>query len=163
MPYLLRNLQLSLGRVLPEFAAQKKPDEWTLLRALWKLKEPPLILLDQYERASETKELVEWIETRLLAEAEECEQVRFIICGQIVPDSTRARWRDRAEAVELERISEQHAWNAWVDERNLNVAQKSVEGIVLGLQGLPGPITVALSRVLRLEEDLTPVVLQGFT
>jgi hypothetical protein len=140
----LRELQLGLGCVLPEFAAQKDPDRWTLRQALRTLREPALILLDTYEKASETKELVEWIETQLLAEVEECEQVRFIIGGQNVPDSARARWHDRAEAVELERIYDQHIWKAWVDEMNPNVDQKHVEGIVLGLEGLPGPISTAL-------------------
>jgi hypothetical protein len=102
------------------------------------LKEPVLILLDTYEKVSETKELVEWIETRLLAEAEECEHLRFVIAGQKVPDSARARWGDCAETVKLERIYNQRIWQDWVREINPNVDEKHVEGIVLGLEGLQG-------------------------
>jgi hypothetical protein len=98
----LRELQLGLGPVLQGFAAQKEPDRWTLRHALRGSTGAALILLDSYEHAAETKELLEWIETQLLAEAENCENLRFIIGGQKVPDSARARWRDVAEAVELE-------------------------------------------------------------
>jgi hypothetical protein len=93
-----------------------------------------------YEQASETKELAEWIETQLLAEAEECERLRFIVGGQKVPDSARARWRDRAEVVELERIYDHHIWKVWVHDMNPQVDEKHV----VGLQGLPGPISTAL-------------------
>ena len=80
----------------------------------------------------------------MLAEVEECEHFRFIIGGQKVPDSTRARWQDLAEVVELERIHDQGVWRAWVHELNPQVDEKHVEGIVLGLEGLPGPISTAL-------------------
>jgi hypothetical protein len=136
----LRQLKAGLGRLLPEFAAQKDPDRWTLHQALHALQEPALILLDTYEQASKTKELSEWIETQLLAEAEECERLRFIIGGQKVPDSDRARWCDRVEVVELEPIYDHHIWKVWVDEMNPEVDEKHVEGIVMGLQGLPASI-----------------------
>ena len=136
----LRELKAGLGRVLPEFAAQKDPDRWSLRQALQALREPALILLDTYEQASETKELAEWIETQLLAEAEECERLRFIVGGQKVPDSARARWRDRAEVVELERIYDHHIWKVWVHDMKPQVDEKHV----VGLQGLPGPISTAL-------------------
>ena len=58
----LRELKIGLGRVLPEFGAQKDPDRWTLRQALRVLQKPALILLDSYENAKKTK-LVEWIET----------------------------------------------------------------------------------------------------
>jgi glycosyltransferase involved in cell wall biosynthesis len=152
----LRELQVGLARVLPEFAAQKNPDRWTLRQALQALREPALILLDAYEVASETKELSEWIEAQLLTEAEEYEHLRFIIGGQKVPDSTGARWRDRAEMIELQLIPDHHIWKVWVDEINPQVDEKHVEGIVLGLKGLPGPISTALetcAKVLLLKTD----------
>ena len=145
----LRELRTALGDVLPGFAVQKDPDRWTLRQALRVLQEPALIVLDTYEKASGTKELVEWIETQLLAEAEVCEHLRFIIGGQNVPDSARDRWRDRAEAVELERIYDQRIWKAWVNEMNPNVDEKHVEGIVLGLEGWPGPISTALQTIAK--------------
>jgi hypothetical protein len=83
----LRRLQLDLGAVLPGFAAAKAPDPWTLLEALRKLNSPALILLDTYEKVTESKELVDWIETQLLAEVEHCEQLRFLIGGQKVPSA----------------------------------------------------------------------------
>jgi hypothetical protein len=41
----LRELQLGLGCVLPEFAAQKDPDRWMLRQALRKLREPARIAI----------------------------------------------------------------------------------------------------------------------
>jgi hypothetical protein len=140
----LRELQLGLGPVLPGFAAQKDPERWTLRQALRGSAGAALILLDSYEYVSETKELVEWIETQLLAEAEDCERLRFIIGGQKVPDFVRARWRDLAEAVELERINDQRVWKDWVHEINPNVDEKHVEAIVLGSDGIPATISAFL-------------------
>ena len=51
--------QLGLGSILREFAVQENPDRWMLCRALRALQEPALVLLDTYEKASETNELVE--------------------------------------------------------------------------------------------------------
>jgi hypothetical protein len=140
----LREFQMGLDHVLPEFALEKNPDRWALRQALRALHEPALILLDTYEKVVEIKELVEWIENQLLAEAEECEHLRFIIGGQKIPDSAQPRWRDCAEVVELERILDQRVWKDWVQKMNPNVDDKHVEGIVLGLEGLPGPISIAL-------------------
>jgi hypothetical protein len=143
----LRELQLGLSRVLPGFAAQKDPDRWMLRQALRELPGAALVLLDSYEKVAETKELVEWIETQLLAETEGCERLRFIIGGQKVPDYTRARWLDLAEAVELDRIDDQRIWRDWVHEINPNVDEKHVEALVLALHGMPANISTALKTV----------------
>jgi hypothetical protein len=141
----LRELQLELAHVLSGFAAAKEPDRWVLRQALRQLKDAALILLDTYEKVTETKNLVEWIETQLLAEAEECKQLRFIIGGQKVPDSAHARWRDQAEQIELDRINDKHVWKEWIHELNPNVDEKNIEFLVDGLKGVPGDISTVLS------------------
>ncbi len=140
----LRELQLGLVDALPAFSQMKEPDRWSPRQALRALQGPALILLDTYENAKETKDLVEWIETQLLGAVEECEHLRFIIGGQKEPDTAGSRWRDYAELVELDRILDKHVWKDWVDKLNPNVDEKHVEGIVLGLEGVPGNISTAL-------------------
>lgn len=142
--HVLRELQLALGRVMPGFAAQKDPDRWALRQALRELPGAALILLDSFEYAAETKELLEWIETQLLSEVEGCEGLRFIVGGQKVPDIVRARWRELAEAVELTRIDDQRVWRDWVHQLNPNVDDKHVEALVVGLEGMPANISTAL-------------------
>jgi hypothetical protein len=108
-----------------------------------------LLLFDTYEKAAETKELREWIETQLLAEVEECDHLRIIIGGQKVPEAAKARWEDRAESVELGRILDQRIWKEWVHAINPNVDEKHIEGIVLGADGVPGTISSFLETCAR--------------
>ena len=143
----LGKLATDLRDVLPGLAAGAT--RWKLSEALGALRHPVLILLDSYEKAAGTKELREWIETQLLAEAEECDQLRFIIGGQTVPEAAEARWQDRAETVELERILDQRAWKEWVHAINPNVEEKHIEGIVLGADGVPGTISTFLTTCAR--------------
>jgi TIR domain len=140
----LRELQSNLGRVLPRFAAVRDPDRWTLREALRAQKGAILILLDTYEKAAQIKELAEWIETYLLVEAEECENLRFIIGGQAIPAIGQTRWSDYADSVELERIRDQSIWKNWVHEINPNVKDDHVEAVVEGLEGVPANISTAL-------------------
>ncbi len=140
----LRPLQLHLGAVLPEFAAAKEPDPWMLLQALHKSSSPALILLDTYEKITEIKELVEWIETQLLSEVKQCKQLRFLIAGQKVPERA-ARWRDRAEEIELDKIDDNQAWKEWLQRQNRHVVDKTIEDFVLGLDGVPATISTALT------------------
>jgi hypothetical protein len=138
----LLELKSRVGSVLPEFEAQ--PNRWRLQKALGKLQQPVLILLDTYERATETSKLVAWLESSLLTEVNNCKLLRFIIAGQKVPTSGGTRWNDRADTVELERIYDKSVWKAWVHQINSNVDEKHVEGIVLGMAGVPGDINNAL-------------------
>jgi hypothetical protein len=131
----LAKLAADLGHQLPGFAAVNT--RFGLSRALRAARQPLLILLDTYERAAETKELREWIETQLLAEAEECEQLRFLVAGQKVPDASQARWQGCAETIELDRILDLRAWKDWVHAINPNVDEKHIEAIVGGAEGLP--------------------------
>lgn len=143
----LRELQLGLGKALPAFAAQKEPTGWTFRQALRAFQEPVLIFLDTYEKAAETKELVGWIETQLLVEVEECEQLRFLIGGKKVPGTTQSRWRGCAEKVELDRIDDQRVWKEWVHELNPNVEEKHVEAFVIACQGVPADISTYLTAL----------------
>jgi hypothetical protein len=138
----LAKLAADLGHQLPGFAAVNT--RFGLSRALRATRQPLLILLDTYERAAETKELREWIETQLLAEAEECEQLRFLVAGQKVPDASLARWQDCAETVELDRILDLRAWKDWVHAINPNVDEKHIESIVVGTEGVPSTISTIL-------------------
>lgn len=140
----LREIQMGLSGVLPGFAAQASPDRWKLRQALQNLHEPALVLLDTYEKAAETKDLVEWIETQLLAEVEECPPLRFIVGGQKVPDVGQARWRDRAEAVELGGIHDKEVWKEWVKAMNPGVNEASVDAFVAGYNGVPATISGTL-------------------
>lgn len=149
----LRRLRLDLGAVLPNFAAAKEPDPWTLLEALRQLSSPVLILLDTYEKITETKELVQWIETQLLAEVEQCKQLRFLIGGQKVPERSQSRWRDLAEEIELNRIDDKQAWKEWIQRKNRHVVDKTIEDFVLGMEGVPGNISTVLTT---LAGKLTP-------
>jgi hypothetical protein len=117
-PNVLKRLRLDLGAVLPAFAAAKEPDPWTLLEALRQLSSPVLMLLDTYEKITETRELLEWIEAQLLAEVEQCPQLRFLIAGQKVPEGANARWFDLAEEFELNRINDKQAWTDWIRQKN---------------------------------------------
>lgn len=141
----LKRLRLDLGAVLPTFT---EPDPWKLLEALRKLSSPILILLDTYERATESKELADWIETQLLAEVEQCTQLRFLIGGQKPPERA-ARWRDLADEIELKAIEDRHAWTEWVKRKNPRAEDKSVEDIVLALDGVPGTVSTALTTFAR--------------
>jgi hypothetical protein len=145
----LLEIQLGLRRVLPGFASQGDPDRWKLGLALGTLRDPVLILLDTYEKAAATKDLVEWIETRLLAEVEECVPLRFIIGGQKVPDFSQARWRERAEAVELTGIHDKQAWKDWAQAMNPEVDEESVEAFVAGFNGVPANISSTLTVLAR--------------
>jgi hypothetical protein len=106
---------------------------------------PLLIVLDTYEKVVETNELVTWIETQWLAEAEQCPHWRFLVGGQKLPLSARARWQPFAREIELERIADQRAWSDWIRQRNPRVEDKHVEGIVLGDDGLPATISTLLA------------------
>lgn len=144
---IISKLTADLRDVLPGLVAGST--RWELSKALRALRQPVLLLLDTYEKAAETKELREWIETQLLAEAEECDQLRFIIGGQKVPEAAKARWQDRAETVELDRILDQRAWKEWVHAINPNVDEKHIEAIVLGADGVPGTISTFLETCAR--------------
>jgi hypothetical protein len=117
------------------------------------LSSPALILLDTYEKITETKELVEWIETQLLVEVDQCKQLRFLIGGQKVPERTFARWRDLADEIELDQINDQQIWKEWIQQKNPRVNDKHVEGFVLVSDGVPGTISDYLTT---LAEKLTP-------
>lgn len=138
----LDKLAADLGHQLPGLVAVTH--RWKLSQALRAARQPILILLDTYERAAETKELREWLETQLLAEAEECDQLRFLIAGQKVPDTSQARWQRGAETVELDRILDLHAWKDWVHAINPNVDEKHIESIVVGTEGVPSTISTIL-------------------
>ena len=144
-----RGCELDLGAILPAFAEADEPNSLKLLGALRKLSSPALILFDTYEKVTDTKELVEWIELQILPEVERCTQVRFLIAGQKVPERPAPRWRDLAEEIELDRISDQRAWREWVHQRNPLVDEKHVEGVVLGLQGMPASISTALTIIAK--------------
>lgn len=140
--HVLDKLAADLGHQLPGFAAVNT--RFGLSRALRATRQPLLILLDTYERAAETKELREWIETQLLAEAEECEPLRFLVAGQQVPDASQARWQGCAETVELDRILDLRAWKDWVHAINPDVDEKHIESIVVGTEGVPSTISTIL-------------------
>jgi hypothetical protein len=144
---LVRELQLGLGRILPDLATRKDPDRWALRHAFQILKGAALVLLDGYEHAADTRELAQWVETQLLAEVEESEHLRFIIGGQKVPDVGSARWRDRAELVDLDGIHDKSIWKDWIHEINPNVDEKHIEAFVLGLEGMPSNVSLALKTL----------------
>jgi hypothetical protein len=143
----LQRLRLDLGAVLPGFTAAKEPDPWMLLVALRQLSCPALILLDTYEKLTESKELVEWIEIQLLAEVEQCKLLRFLIAGQKVPECSHARWRDLAEEIELSTIDENQAWGDWIRQKypHIHIDEIAVDAIVRGLKGVPGTISSVLT------------------
>jgi hypothetical protein len=145
----LLEIQLALGQVLPGFSTQSAPDRWKLRLALRKLQDPALILLDTYEKAAETKDLVDWIETQLLSEAEECPLLRFIIGGQKIPDFAHARWHERAEPVELTAIHDKQIWKDWVRRMDPNVDEKSVEAFVKVFNGVPSNISSTLTSLVE--------------
>jgi hypothetical protein len=145
----LREIQLGLRHALPSFATDTEPDRWKLGVALASLQGPALILLDTYEKAAETKDLVDWIETRLLVEVEECLPLRFIIGGQKVPNLEKARWRDRAQAVELTGIHDKQVWKDWVKRMNPNVDGESIDAFVDGFNGVPANISSTLTVLAR--------------
>jgi hypothetical protein len=97
---------------------------------------------------AETKELVEWVETQLLAEVEQRNQLRFLIGGQKVPERA-ACWRDLAEEMELDGIDDQQAWKDWIQQQKLVVRGEYVEHFVLGLDGVPGTISSALTTIAK--------------
>lgn len=141
---LLRQLRLDLGQVLPGFATGE-PDAWKLLESLRQLKAPVLLLLDTYEKAADSKDLAEWIENALLAEAARSPWLRCLIAGQKIPDSRAARWREQAAELALEPIDDQQAWKDWIRRKNPQVSDQHVESVVLGLQGAPSAISTVLS------------------
>jgi len=140
---LLERVRLDLCTILPSLVEDSELTRWKLLGALRKSTGSALILLDTYEKVKETKELVEWIETQLLAEVEQCKQLRFLIAGQKVPERS-ARWHDLAEEIELNRINDERAWLEWIQRRNPNIDNMHVESIVGGLEGVPGTISTVL-------------------
>lgn len=140
----LDKLAADLSHQLPGFAAVT--NRWKLSQALRATRQPVLILLDTYERAAETRELREWLETQLLAEAEECEHLRFLVAGQKVPDSSQTRWQACAETVELDRILDLRAWKDWVHAINPAVEEKHIESIVLGTEGVPATVSTILGN-----------------
>jgi hypothetical protein len=145
----LREIQTGLGRILPGFAAQANPDRWKLRQALRELQDPALIILDTYEKAADTKDVREWIESQLLAEVEECPPLRFIIGGQKVPDLDKARWGDRAIVVELAGIHDEQAWKEWTKAINPGVDDETVSAFVVGYNGVPSNISSTLSTLAR--------------
>lgn len=151
-PNVLKRLRLELDAVLPAVTAAKELDPFTLLGDLRKLTSPALILLDTYEKVTESKELADWIETQLLVEVEQCEHLRFLIGGQKVPERA-ARWSDLAEEIELKKINDQQVWKEWAQQKNQRVDEKHIEGFVLVSEGVPGTISDYLTT---LAEKLTP-------
>lgn len=146
----IREIQFALAVDLPSSAVTKEPDPSMLLRkALRDRKDAALIILDTYEKVTRINALVQWIETKLLAEAGECEYLRFLIGGQKVPDSRNALWRDLAEKIELDPIKDQSIWKEWIHELNPNVDDKHIESIVVGCQGVPGNIVPVLETFAR--------------
>ncbi len=143
----LDKLAADLGHQIPGLAAAT--NRWKFSQALRAARQPVLILLDTYERAAETRELREWLETQLLAEAEECPHLRFLVAGQKVPDCSQARWKDGAETVELDRILDLRAWREWVHAINPHVEEKHIESIVLGTEGVPATVSTILGTFAR--------------
>lgn len=151
----LREIQSGLGLLLGGSMTQKDPDRWALRQALKASPAAALILFDTYEKAVGTKELIEWIETHLCPQVEECEHLRFVIGGQQVPDFSGTLWEDFAEEVELDRIHDQSIWKTWVHEINPNVDDKHVEAFVKGFKGVPADISGTLKT---LAQNLAPPV-----
>jgi hypothetical protein len=139
----VREVQEALALVLPIFATSRTPDRWELRQALRDFRGAALILFDVYERVAKT-ELGEWIETLLLPQAVECANLRFLIAGQDVPRFLEARWREQVEEIELKPIHDQRVWKEWIHERNPDVDEKHVQGIVLGCDGVPSTISQIL-------------------
>ena len=143
----IKEIQLGLKKRLPEFAATKESSVLSLRDSLRQIDFPILIILDTYEKVTETKEFVERIETKLLAEVEECKLLRFLIAGQKVPDSANTRWKSQAEKIELEKISDVSIWKTWIQTKNPNLKDEHVEGVVLGLGGVPANVSMALESL----------------
>ncbi len=146
---LLRELKTRTGDALPGFAQAAQTDRWTLLQALRRLSRPLLLVLDTYEKVTEARDLADWLETQLMPEVEDCPELRVLIAGQKGPDLSRARWRDQADALELDRIHSAETWTAWIRQQNPVVEEKHVQGIVLALEGVPGTISGLLVTLAR--------------
>ena len=141
----LKCLRLDLGTLLPGFAVAQELDPWALLEALRRLSSPVLIVLDTYDKIIAIRELVDWIEIKLLAEVENCKQIRFLVGGQNVPERTHNRWGGLAEEIELKRIDDKEAWKVWLHQKNPRLDFNQFEGIVPGLEGVPGNISTVLT------------------
>lgn len=140
----LKELQLGLGEIFPEFKVAKEINGWVLRESLRKINQPILIIFDTYEKITGTQEFVQWIENQLLAEVVNCKNLRFLVAGQNIPDFEGTRWHNYAEKHELDAIDDQSLWKAWIHELNPTINDDHIEGIVTGLQGVPSTVSQAL-------------------
>lgn len=144
---LLKKFRLDLGSVLPHFAADKNLDSDRLLVDLRALSRPVLIVFYAYEKIIETKEVVELIEGELLGDVEKCPQVRFLIAGQKVPERFNPFWRELADEIKLDKISDQQVWREWIHQINPLVSDEHIEGAVVGADGHPERISGSLKLI----------------
>ncbi|HET9282141.1 MAG TPA: SEFIR domain-containing protein [Candidatus Angelobacter sp.] len=143
----LDQLDLDLGKYLPDFFQEKPKKSYTLRKDLRALRQPTLLIFDSYEDAAENKEIVDWLNVQLLGDMESAPAVVVIIAGQKVPESANTNWRELTRHFLLAPITELEHWKEWVSRRFPNVKESDLDPLLRATRGQPS-LMASLCEVL---------------
>ena len=100
----LGKLDLDLGQFLPNFSRLGGDKMHLLIKDLRALRQPLMLVLDTYEKASGVFQ--DWVCQNLLPEIERSLGVAVVVAGQSCPDAEDMRWRGLTQKLPLGPISD---------------------------------------------------------
>ncbi|AUB83350.1 SEFIR domain-containing protein [Candidatus Thiodictyon syntrophicum] len=139
----LGQFHLDLGdQHLPTFCRAGACKTHLLRKDLRELRRPVLAIFDTYELAVNNQPVADWLGQQLLREVETALGLAVIVAGQQVPSRTAAPWRDLAQHIPLQPITEVAHWVPWIERRYPNLAhEKHLDTILLYTGGNPAAVS----------------------
>jgi len=134
----LGHISLEIGNLVPNFTNDGATKTHLLRRDLRNLKQPILLIFDGYEGAAENKAITDWVNQQLLPEVETSLSVAVIIAGQASPRVANATWRELAQYLVLEPITDFEAWREWTSRKFPRVGDLQLQVLVTATKGSPG-------------------------
>jgi hypothetical protein len=147
VPEILGQFQLEIAQYLPNFSHE--PKTHLLRKDLRSLRQPVLVVFDTYEAAVANKPLEDWLTLQFLPEVETSLCLSVIVCGQKVPDPSKAGWRDLSRSLPLEPIMEMEHWEAWIKRHHPGLREKGVDfrTVLLIAKGNPSQVAAMCEAI----------------
>jgi len=149
---ILGQFDLELGQHLLNFSREGASKTHLLRKDLRGLRQPMLIIFDTYEGCVGNQTVVDWINQQFLIEVETALGLAVIVAGQRVPDHSGARWRDWAQYLVLEPITEIEHWQPWVEQHYPDFEKKGADlnTVMMLAQGNPAVMSSAVETISKL-------------
>jgi hypothetical protein len=140
---ILGQFDLDLGYRLPGFSRDGFRNTHQLRKDLRSLRQPILVVFDNYEGCASNITVSEWLSHQFLAEVETALGLAVIVAGQQVPDYKHRGWHELVRYLPLSPIIEIEHWNAWVKDEypQFSKTRADLYTVVLCAQGNPKNIS----------------------